>query len=89
MNDLICLNVLNIGAQRQLLVRRRPEHSISRQIDIQSLPAITAITANHEVSGAARPGGVAAGDIAKAGEYRAMIGRMMDEGPYHRIEVVR
>jgi hypothetical protein len=68
LNDLNCLNVLNIGAQRPALVRRCPEHSISRQIDSQSLPAITAIAANHEVSSAARPGGVAAGDIAKAGE---------------------
>src|SRR5687767_13209614 len=31
---------------------------------------------------------MAARDIAEAGEYRAMIRRMMDQGPDHRVEIV-
>src|SRR5258708_1780343 len=65
------------------LIRRRPEHAIGGQFNIQSLPTIAHVAADHKVSRAARTGGVAAGDVAEAREYCLMICRMMHQGPNH------
>ena len=35
------------------LIRRRPQHSIGGQFDIQSLPAIAHVSADHQITGAA------------------------------------
>ncbi len=50
------------------LVRRRPQHAVSRTVDVESLPALAHIAADHEIAGAARAMGMTAPHVTEAGE---------------------
>ena len=77
------------GQLFKTLFRSRPQYSVRRQINVESLPAVTPVAADHKVAGTAGAGSVTAGDVADAGKDGSRFVGVMDQRPDHGIQIIR